>query len=425
MHWPDILGHPTRNAFNVHSIIGLLFGDHSTISILFVIPEAVGAINGHNAAILTELQKLGRVDAITQADALNYPHFAEYNIVVCGTDNGTAWVAANLAHVKEFPEPVICVDATVAAYLLIGTDGGDAAAKTVLTAIAEIKANDLGIGIEGLTGLAVGANTISSATVYNTIDMSAASITETFFGTETVADNTDVLLAAVFKRQADSTRGILSDGSEATGSRYFYGPAYSAADLNTLGLAVVELICHMAIQSTTAAVGVEISGDIGDLETKLFGNQASEFNNGNPLVEFLAGRNSSGTKLAVGVSLPDMITTLTALVDSAQFTGPMSYLDAGGEQTVRENILGTRRRVWLNFSSRNMTQTGTFRVYFKVDGANYDLYAEQPVTVGAGDERAFDAEFTVNQDWKLTYEEDVNEGAARDIPYNVIMQAIE
>ena len=127
-----------------------------------------------------------------------------------------------------------------------------------------------------------------------------------------------------------------------------------------------------------------------------------------------------------GVSLIEtMIAILTALVDSVQFTGPKSYLDAGGEQTVRENILGTRRRIWLNFSNRNMTQTGTFRIYWKVDGANYDLYAKQPVTVGAGDERAFDVEFTVNQDWKLTYEEDVNEGAARAIPYNVIMKEIE
>lgn len=127
-----------------------------------------------------------------------------------------------------------------------------------------------------------------------------------------------------------------------------------------------------------------------------------------------------------GVSLIEtMIAILTALVDSVQFTGPKSYLDAGGEQTVRENVLGTRRRIWLNFSNRNMTQTGTFRIYFKVDGGNYDLYVEQPVTVGAGDERAFDAEFTVNQDWKLTYEEDVDEGAARDIPYNFIMQVIE
>ncbi len=126
-----------------------------------------------------------------------------------------------------------------------------------------------------------------------------------------------------------------------------------------------------------------------------------------------------------GASVSADIAAILALVDSAQFTGPMSYLDAGGEQTVRENVLGTRRRVWLNFSNRNMAQTGTFRIYFRVDGTNYDLYAKQPVTVGAGDERAWDAEFTVNQDWKLTYEEDVNEGAARAIPYNVIMQEIE
>ncbi len=305
--WIDRLGNPKKNTFDAHSVAGLLFGVHSTISILFVIPEAVGAINGHNTAILTELQKLGRVDTITQADALTYPHFAGYNMVFCGTDNGTVWVAANLAHVKEFPEPVICVDATVAAYLLIGTDGGDAAAKTVLTAITEIKANDLGIGDEGITGLAVGANTISSATIYNTLDMSDADITETFFGTEAAAVNTDVLLGAVFKRQPDSTRGILSDGSEATGSRYFFGPAYSAADLNTLGLAVIELIGHMAIQTTTAAVGIEISGDIGDLETKLFGNQATEFNNGNPLIEYLTGRNSSGTRLPVGKSIYDLL----------------------------------------------------------------------------------------------------------------------
>ncbi len=126
-----------------------------------------------------------------------------------------------------------------------------------------------------------------------------------------------------------------------------------------------------------------------------------------------------------GASISADIAEILALVDSTQFTGPMSYLDAGGEQTVRENVAGTRRRIWLNFSNRNMTQAGIFRIYFKVDGANYDLYAEQPVTVAAGDERAFDAEFTTNQDWKLTYEEDVNEGADRAIPYNVIMEEVE
>jgi len=106
---------------------------------------------------------------------------------------------------------------------------------------------------------------------------------------------------------------------------------------------------------------------------------------------------------------------IKGLVDSAEAAGPFSYLDAGGEQDVIVDALTTRRRIWLD----------TFRIYRKVDGGNYDLYAKQPVTIGADEERAWDAEFTVNQGWKLTYEEDVDEGAARAIPYNIITQVIE
>lgn len=113
------------------------------------------------------------------------------------------------------------------------------------------------------------------------------------------------------------------------------------------------------------------------------------------------------------------------LVDTAEAAGPYSYTDAGEEQDVVEDTAVTRRRIWLEFSNRNMTQTGTFKIYRKVDGSNYDLYVSQAVTVGAGDDRAWDAEFTTNQAWKLTYEEDENEGAAIDIPFNVITQVIE
>lgn len=119
------------------------------------------------------------------------------------------------------------------------------------------------------------------------------------------------------------------------------------------------------------------------------------------------------------------ITTILALVDSAESAGPYSYLDAGGEQDIYEDTAVTRRRIWFEVSNRNMTQTGTFRIYRMVNGANYDLYIEQAVLIAAGEDRAWDAEFTVNQHWKITYEEDVNEAANRDIPYNVIMQVIE
>lgn len=113
------------------------------------------------------------------------------------------------------------------------------------------------------------------------------------------------------------------------------------------------------------------------------------------------------------------------LLATTEAVGPYSYLDAGAEQDVYENLVVTRRHVRVEFSNRNMTQTGTFRIYRKVDGATYDLYASQPVLVAAGSERAFDAEFTTNQHWKLTYQENVDEAAARAIPYNVITQVVE
>ena len=122
-----------------------------------------------------------------------------------------------------------------------------------------------------------------------------------------------------------------------------------------------------------------------------------------------------------GADIPDIL----GLVDSAEAVGPYSYLDAGGEQDVYEDTAVTRRRIWLVASNRNMTQTGTFRLYWMVNGVNYDLYIEQPVLIAAGEERAWDREFTINQPWKMTYEEDVDEGAARDIPYNIITQVIE
>jgi hypothetical protein len=72
-----------------------------------------------------------------------------------------------------------------------------------------------------------------------------------------------------------------------------------------------------------------------------------------------------------------------------------------------------------------MTLNGTFIIYRKVDGANYDIWITQNVTVAAGDDRVWDAEFTTNQHWKITYEESADEGAARAIPYNIITQVIE
>ncbi len=299
------------------SILGDLDGAHQTVHMLFVIPEAVGAINARNSALLVAMQNFGSVHTIIQDDALNYPNFGEYDIVVIGSDNGTAWVLANLAHVKGFPGSVMCVDSSVAAYLEMGTEGGDAAAKTVINTITQIESTVLGIGAHGFTGLDAGANTIADAgTVFNTLDMSDANITETWYAYESVNANTDVVLAFIYKQQPDGSRGVDETGAETPGTRAFYGCAYSMDSLNTLGQAVFSLTIEMLIQRATTGVSVEISGDIGNLEAKIFGNQANEFNNGNPMVEYLTGRNSSGTRLPVGKSIYDVLGA--------------AYVDAGG-----------------------------------------------------------------------------------------------
>lgn len=123
--------------------------------------------------------------------------------------------------------------------------------------------------------------------------------------------------------------------------------------------------------------------------------------------------------------LKDLINVIKNLVDTTEGAGPYTYTDAGGEQTVYEDTTTVRRRIWVEVSNRYMTQTGKFIVYRKVDGEHYDIYTTQATTVGAGDDRVFDSEFTTNQAWKITYTEDADEGIARAIPYNVITQIIE
>ena len=142
-------------------------------------------------------------------------------------------------------------------------------------------------------------------------------------------------------------------------------------------------------------------------------------------LQYLTGNAYTRLGAPAGTSIAADVLVIKDLIDSAEAAGPYSYLDAGGEQDVYEDTAITRRHVYLDASNRNMAQTGTFRIYRKIDGTNYDLYTSQPVKIIAGSDRAWDVEFTTNQHWKITYEEDVDEGTARDIPYNIITQVIE
>lgn len=139
---------------------------------------------------------------------------------------------------------------------------------------------------------------------------------------------------------------------------------------------------------------------------------------------------------AVTDNLPDGgalndLATILGLVDTSDVSGTYTYTNVGLEQTVYEDTATTRRQIDLVVSTRNMTQPGTIRIYRKVDGSNYDLWLTKVVDVVEyapvihGDERAWSISFRTNQAWKITYEEGGEEGADRDIPYNIITQVLE
>jgi len=321
----DTLSHD----FSEASVIQFLHGMHNEVIILFVIPEAVDSINAHNSAILTELQKTGEVVTITQTDALNYPDFESISICILGTDNGTAWTLANLAQIKIVPNlPLVSCDASTAAYFEIGTDGGDAAAKIAITAITNIKASILGGGFHAVTGLATGANTVSSSTIYNTLDMSDANLTETWYAYESVDANTDVILGEVRRIQPDGSLGIDETGVEVPATMAFYGCAYSFNDLNTLGKSVFRLLCEKLIFSATIGSTLTIAGDIGDVSTKLFGNISTKFGSSIPLAAFLAGNTGGlGSEMPNSVSVYDVLGGFSGDGGAAQDDSAKASLD--------------------------------------------------------------------------------------------------
>lgn len=328
--------HSISHNFSESGVMQYAHGKHDTTYILFIIPEAVASINAHNTAIQTHLEKFGRVYTITQSDALNYPDYGSYTICVLGTDNGTVWATANLANIKVVPSlPVICCDSTTAAYIEIGTDGGDAADKTVLNAIANIEASMLGMGAHECVGLAVGANTIADAgTTFNTLDMSDADLTETWYAYESVNANTDVILGMVRRIQPDASIGIDEEGAEVEKTIAYYGPAYSYNALNSLGQDVMCNLILMLIHSRTIGQAVTLAGDIGNVETKLFGNMSTKFSTPTPLAKFIAGTNVGlGSTMLDNKALYNILGT--------------NYVDGGGNPDI-DNIAEHLRAGVLN-----------------------------------------------------------------------------
>ncbi len=104
--------------------------------------------------------------------------------------------------------------------------------------------------------------------------------------------------------------------------------------------------------------------------------------------------------------------------------GSLSYLDAGGEQTVvtiSPTAPLTIEAAWIDLTT--LTLDGYVRTYYKVDGTNYRLQASELFTHGTSpDCHLIQGPFGIQNDFKITYEESADEGAARALPWEVIFK---
>lgn len=112
---------------------------------------------------------------------------------------------------------------------------------------------------------------------------------------------------------------------------------------------------------------------------------------------------------------------------SASESGTLSYLDAGGEQTVVELTPSARIFIHGIFCDLNtITQDGDIKLYFKIDGSNYREFHNHAFTVATDSDGVWlDVNAIVDDDFKVTYTEDADEGAARDIPYKLFYSEME
>jgi len=141
---------------------------------------------------------------------------------------------------------------------------------------------------------------------------------------------------------------------------------------------------------------------------------------------------AAGANIAADIIVIDgIVDTIAAENSSSDSSGTFSYLDAGAEQDVVEVTNTTRKiinAVWVDCI--NLTNNGTFKLYYKVDGTNYREITDLAYTITAGTTEAINllsnaGNLGITEDFKVTYEEAGDEGAARDIPYSLIYETKE
>jgi hypothetical protein len=128
------------------------------------------------------------------------------------------------------------------------------------------------------------------------------------------------------------------------------------------------------------------------------------------------------TDTPAGNSICSKLNQIQGFLIASNAEGTYAYTNAGGEQTIYENteagFIRVVNGIWLDLV--NMTQNGTIRLYYKIDGTNYRLVTAQTFTVATDPDGVYiNVNMGVRQHYKITYEEGADEGADRNIPYLV------
>lgn len=128
-----------------------------------------------------------------------------------------------------------------------------------------------------------------------------------------------------------------------------------------------------------------------------------------------------------GDSLMALLKQLKAYIQGSVSSGTLSYLDAGGTQDIVEVTTSDKKHLirGILVDCDNLTQDGTLALFVKVDGTNYREVANVAFTVASDDSVLLDANLITDKDFKFTWTEGGDEGAARNIPFKASYQVLE
>ncbi|GAI71121.1 unnamed protein product, partial [marine sediment metagenome] len=303
----------------IRRILRTLEHSHEIIHCMFIVPEALDA-NGEPTDPGNKLMKNQiavwldiAVYSQTEIDAGTW-NPTVYDVIVLGSDNTTAWTLTNIDDLVSLHIPKICVTRDVAIKLLIGTDGGNTGAQTTIyfDNVMNQALKDVGI-------YSVGDRTVlSTARAIQMLDMSDADLAEELIAVDAVGssgNNTKCIVAYCPKFARDGSINTNINGDALAASVMYIGYGKWFADTTALGKYLFECLVHLFLHEA-----ISVSLFVRELGAttfiRLFGNMAGSFSNKNPLAEFIAGKDSVGTRNPTGKSWRDIIGT--------------GYLDAGG-----------------------------------------------------------------------------------------------